>query len=165
MNPLEKIQFGIESQDLEMIRDGYKEMTGIFIELTVPENSIEDVANDTSAAIKMLMKEISDIKKTISSANQSITKPEKIKKDIIKKNDKKLAVEPENITWVTQVGNEGDAESGFDSKIKVPPPSPRTRDSVSWEEINCTKCGQAQLRPDNTKERFVCNKCQIRAGG
>ena len=136
ISPLEKIRVGIETENMDLVRVGFEELTGQVT--TSPKES---------PTIKESSSKKDDFSDFIASPQSSDTKSRVAKTEPV--------VGGQNNTFV---------DEGIEAKdIETPQvtPSPRNRPPIQMVELSCHKCGKTEKVASNLVqgEFHRCGKC------
>ena len=139
ISPLEKLRVGIETDDMDLVRVGFEELTGQAT--TSPKESPTEKAKEEPSSKK---DNFSDF---IASPHSSDTKSRVAKTEPV--------VGGQNNTFV---------DEGLEAKdIETPQiaPSPRNRPPAKMVELSCHKCGKTEKIAHNLVqgEFHRCGKC------
>lgn len=171
MTPLEKIKTGIQNCDLHIIQDGYKCLTGEYVEITVGEH-------DDHQKLRELTKYVSKINDILSINQIDISKKKRKKKTIKRKHkqEKQKEQEEENevieikggsnrysngepTVFVTEDIDEEEKNKQIEINNKRIPMMAKRRERPLMFDVECSECGNT-FKSNIRSSKDIGKKCK-----
>ena len=145
MNPIDKIKSGIESNDMELVSEGFEDLTGEKVSTVHEEVVIEEEASQEESD-----EFITSTRSLEPRKNSRIARAESL-----------TMGEREN-TFVDN-GSEASEDLEIDKKLAIKAPVERKRKAFKKISITCASCKKDfEIHPTLVRENYKCDNCITR---
>ena len=149
MNPIDKIKFGIESNDMGVVSEGFEDLTGEKVSTAQEETVVEKEAPQGEPDDNFITSTRSS-ESSESGENSRIARAEP------------LSIGERENTFVDD-GSEASEDFEIDKKLAIKAPVERKRKGFKKVSIRCVSCKKDfEIHPTLSRENYKCDNCITR---
>lgn len=149
MTPIEKIKSGIEKEDMDLVSEGFYDLTGEIV-------SREEAIDTQDPLLKQVVSDSSSDAEDFITSTRSSGKPSKYSRA------EPLEIRDRENSFVDD-GTEASEDRELDKILAVKPPVERTRQPFKKTSIQCSTCNKDfKISPSLVRENYKCDSCIMR---